>query len=123
MRADRPNFGPGSSASHAIHVRFHSLAPRSCLAADRMAGTQLAITEESARMLRSLNRPNIVAAWVGVLLGVAGAAALSGVSITPGNSALWFAVCVVPPVVMLMVWSGAPPPAMQEILYAVDRRD
>jgi peptidoglycan/LPS O-acetylase OafA/YrhL len=74
-------------------------------------------------MLRSLNRPNIVAAWVGVLLAVAGAAALSGVSITPGDSALWFAVCVVPPVVMLMVWSGAPSPAMQEILYAGDRRD
>jgi hypothetical protein len=73
-------------------------------------------------MLRSLNRRNIVAAWVGVLLAVAGAAALSGVSITPGNSALWFAVCVVPPVVMLMVWHGAPP-AMQEILYAGDRRD
>jgi hypothetical protein len=73
-------------------------------------------------MLRSLNLPNIVAAWVGVLFAVAGAAALSGVSITPGNSALWFAVCVVPPVVM-MVWRGAPPPAMQEILYAVDRRD
>ena len=74
-------------------------------------------------MLRSLNRPNIVAAWVGVLLAVAGAAALSGVSISLDNSALWFAVCVVPPAVMLMVWNGAPPPAMQEILYAVDRRD
>jgi hypothetical protein len=74
-------------------------------------------------MFRSLNRRTIVAAWVGVLLAVAGAAALSGVSITPGNSALWFAVCVVPPVVMLMVWRGAPPATMQEILYAVDRRD
>ncbi len=74
-------------------------------------------------MLSSLNRRNLVAAWVGVLLTVAGAAALSGVSITVGNSALWFAVCVVPPVLMLMVWRGAPPPAMQEILYAVDRRE
>jgi len=74
-------------------------------------------------MLRSLNLPNIVAAWVGVLLAVAGAASLSGVSITADNSALWFAVCVVPPAVMLMVWSGAQPPAMQEILYTVDRRD
>ena len=73
-------------------------------------------------MLRSLNRRNVVAAWVGVLLAVAGAAALSGVSITLGNSALWFAVCVVPPVVMLMVWRGAPP-AMQEMLYAADRRE
>ena len=74
-------------------------------------------------MLSSLNRWNVVAAWVGVLLAAGGAAALSGVSLTLGNSALWFAVCVVPPVVMLMVWRGAPPPAMQEILYAADRRN
>ena len=74
-------------------------------------------------MLRSLNRRNVVAAWVGVLLAVAGAAALSGASLTLDNSALWFAVCVVPPVVMLMVWRGDAPPAMQEVLYAVDRRD
>jgi hypothetical protein len=74
-------------------------------------------------MLRSLNRRNVVVAWVGVLLGVAGAAGLSGVSLTLGNSALWFALCVAPPAVMLMVWRGAPPPSMQEVLYAVDRRD
>ncbi len=73
-------------------------------------------------MLRSPNHRKVVAAWAGVL-AVAGAAALSGVSITLGNSALWFAVCVVPPVFMLMVWRGVPPPAMQEILYAADRRD
>ena len=54
---------------------------------------------------------------------MAGAAALSGASLTLDNSALWFAVCVVPPVVMLMVWRGDAPPAMQEVLYAVDRRD
>jgi len=74
-------------------------------------------------MLRSLNRRNLLAAWVGVLLAIAGAAALSGVSLTIDNSALWFAVCVVPPVVMLMVWRSDAPPAMQEVLYAVDRRD
>jgi hypothetical protein len=60
-------------------------------------------------------RRNVVTAWVGVL-AVTGAAALSGVSITLANSALWFAVCVVPPVVILMVWRGAPP-AMEEILF------
>jgi hypothetical protein len=74
-------------------------------------------------MLSSSDRRNLVAAWIRVLLTVTGAAALSGVSITVGNSALWFAVCVVPPVLMLMVWRGAPPPAMQPILYAVDRRE
>lgn len=84
-------------------------------------GSQLATTERVPLMLRSPNRRNVVA-WAGVL-AVAGAAALSGVPITLGNSALWFAVCVVPPMVVLMVWRGVPPPAMHEILYAADRRD
>jgi hypothetical protein len=40
MRADRPNFGPGSSASHAIHIRINNLA-RSPLVSDRTAESQL----------------------------------------------------------------------------------
>ena len=74
-------------------------------------------------MFRATNRRILVGAWVAVLVAVAGAGALSGVSITIGISALWFAACVVPPAVMLMVWRGAPPPTMAEILYSVDRRD
>src|SRR5258707_5837022 len=33
MGADRPIFGPGSSASHASHFRIHNLAPQSPLTA------------------------------------------------------------------------------------------
>ncbi|HEY3243920.1 MAG TPA: hypothetical protein VGM03_11270 [Phycisphaerae bacterium] len=44
-------------------------------------------------------------------------------SITIGISAFWLVACVVPPAVMLMVWRGAPPPTVAEILHAVDRRD
>ena len=73
-------------------------------------------------MFSSLNCRDLVASWIGVLLTVAVAASLSGASITAVNSALWFAVCVVPPVLMLMVWRGAPPPAKQAVPYAVDRR-
>ena len=72
-------------------------------------------------MFRSPVRRNVVTAWVGVL-AAAGAAALSGVSITLANSALWFAACVAPPVVMLMAWRGAPP-AMEEVACAAGPRD
>jgi hypothetical protein len=74
-------------------------------------------------MSRSIKRRFIVAAWVAAFVTLAGAAALAGVPITVGISALWFAACVVPPAVMLMVWRGAPPPTIAEVLYAVDRRD
>ena len=74
-------------------------------------------------MSRSINRHTVIGVWFAILVAVAGAGALSGVSITIGISALWFIACVVSPAVMLMVWRGAPPPTMQELLYAVDRRD
>jgi hypothetical protein len=74
-------------------------------------------------MFRALNRWILVGAWVAVLVAAAGAGALSGVSLTVGVTVLWFAACVVPPAVMLMVWRGAPPPTMAEILHSVDRRD
>jgi hypothetical protein len=65
-----------------------------------------------------MNLRILVGAWVAVLVALAATAALSGVSITVGISALWFAACVVLPAVMLMVWRGAPPPTMAEILHA-----
>jgi hypothetical protein len=74
-------------------------------------------------MSRSINRRTVIGVWFAVLVAVAGAGALSGVSITIGISALWFVACVVPPAVMLMVWRGAPPPTVAEILHAVNRRD
>ena len=74
-------------------------------------------------MSRSINRRTVIGVWLAVLVAVAGAGALSGMSITIGTSVLWLFACVVPPAVMLMVWRGAPPPTVAEILHAVDRRD
>jgi hypothetical protein len=73
--------------------------------------------------VESINRRPVIGVWFAVLVAMAGAGALSGVSITIGISALWFVACVVPPAVTLMVWRGAPPPTVAEILHAVDRRD
>ena len=74
-------------------------------------------------MFHAINLRVLVCAWVALLIAVAGAAAVSGLPITAGLGGLWLAACVVPPAVMLLVWRGAPPPTMAEILYAVDRRD
>ena len=37
-------------------------------------------------------------------------------------SPLWFFAAIVPPAVMFLVWRGAPPPTIAEVIYAVDRR-
>ena len=74
-------------------------------------------------MFKALNPRTVIAAWAAVLIAIAGTAALAGVPITVSVTALWFAACIVPPAVMLLVWRGAPPPTMAEILHAVDKRD
>ena len=74
-------------------------------------------------MFTLITHGRLIGAWVAILVAVAGAAALSGVSITVGTFELWFVACVVLPVVMLMVCRGAPPPTIAEVLHAVDRRD
>jgi hypothetical protein len=74
-------------------------------------------------MFKAVSPRTLVAAWAAVFVAIAVTAVASGVAITVSISALWLAACVVPPAVMLMVWRGAPPPTIAEVLYAVHRRD
>jgi hypothetical protein len=71
-------------------------------------------------MFRSRNRALALGAWLALFVGIAAAGALSGAAFTLSAGAFWFAACVVPPVVMLAVWRGAPPLTVAEVLHAVD---
>jgi hypothetical protein len=73
-------------------------------------------------MFRSTNRRVTIGVWFGLLVAVAGVGLLSGVPFTMRSGAFWFFVCSVPPAVMLMVWRGAPPPTVAEVIYAVDQK-
>ena len=68
-------------------------------------------------MFESIERHTAIGVWIAALVAIAGVGALSGVSITVGASMLWLVACVVPPAVTLMVWRGAPPPTVAEILH------
>jgi hypothetical protein len=46
---------------------------------------------------------------------------LLGIGVTVSNAELWLAVCMVPPAVMLLVWRGAPPITVAELLHAVNK--
>jgi hypothetical protein len=74
-------------------------------------------------MFQSDERYTVIGVWIAALVAVAVVGALSGISITVGASVLWLAACVVPPAVTLIVWQGAPPPTVAEILHTVHRRD
>jgi hypothetical protein len=72
-------------------------------------------------MSNAPNRGTIIGVWFAVLAVVAGAGAVGGAAITMGTPALLLVACLVPPAIMLMVWRGAPPPTVAELLHAVDR--
>jgi hypothetical protein len=74
-------------------------------------------------MFRSLTRSTVIGLWLAALVVLAAVGVFSGVALTLDNGALWLVACLAPPSVMLMVWRGAPPPTVAEILYAVDKRD
>ena len=74
-------------------------------------------------MFSSTNRRIIVSVWLATVAALAGIGALSGVALTFGTSLLWIAAGVVPPGIMLMVWQGAPPPTVAEILHTAERRE
>jgi hypothetical protein len=74
-------------------------------------------------MFTGITRQRLVGLWVAILAVVAAAAVVAGMPLTIATGALWVVACVVPPGVMLMVWRGAPPPTIAEILHAVDRRE
>jgi hypothetical protein len=74
-------------------------------------------------MFSSVNRWSVISAWLAVFVTAASIGALSGISVTIGAGVLWLLACVMPPAVILMVWRGAPPPTVAEVLHAVEGHD
>jgi hypothetical protein len=71
-------------------------------------------------MLNDITRSGLVALWfAAVAVGLACVAAV-GVSVGASTTALLLALSVVPPAIMLLVWRGAPPQTVGEILYAAN---
>jgi hypothetical protein len=56
-------------------------------------------------------------AWLVLLAVVAGVGRLVGVPATPGFTLLFLAAAVLPPAILLVVFRGAPPRTINEVLY------
>jgi hypothetical protein len=72
-------------------------------------------------MLKNFPRGRIAGAWCAAVMVLGAYGVVSGASLTVGNAELWLLTCLVPPAVMLLVWRGAPPQTVAELLRAVDR--
>jgi hypothetical protein len=72
-------------------------------------------------MLKNLSRVQMAGLWCAAVITIAAACIAGGAPTTSGAVELWLAACLVPPAVMLLVWRGAPPVTVAELLHDVNR--
>ena len=70
-------------------------------------------------MLNRMSRAQLAAAWCAALIVLGALGVAAGAALTIGNGEWWLAACLVPPAVMLLVWSGPPPLTVAELLHTV----
>lgn len=71
-------------------------------------------------MLSNITRAQMAGAWCLMVIVVGACSVIAGAAMTVGNGALLLVTCVVPPIVMLFVWRGAPPLTVAELLQSVN---
>jgi len=73
-------------------------------------------------MLKDMTPSKVIQIWfVAVALVVVAAVAI-GASVTVGTGVMLLALCLVPPVIVVMLWPGVQPPTAAEVLHDADRR-
>jgi hypothetical protein len=71
-------------------------------------------------MLKNASRTQLVGAWVATVILLMACSVVAGASLTTGAGELWLAAAVVPPAIMWLLWRGAPPVTVAELLHTVD---
>ena len=72
-------------------------------------------------MLKDISRARVAGMWVAAVIVMAAFSVAWGIALTVNSGAVWLVACLVPPAVMLLVWRGAPPVTVAELLYSVNR--
>jgi hypothetical protein len=71
-------------------------------------------------MWKSISRAQLVAAWLMAVAVLTACGVVLGLDVTLSSGILLVATSLVPPAVMLLVWRGAPPFTIAELLHSVD---
>ena len=71
-------------------------------------------------MWNNISRLRMVGMWCALVLLIAAVSVVAGVAMTLATVGWFLAICLIPPVVMLFVWRGAPPPTVAELLHSVN---
>ena len=71
-------------------------------------------------MLKDISRTRLAVVWCAAVIVIGAAGVVAGMPITVGYAVLLLVVGVAPPAVMLLIWRGAPPQTVAEVLYSTD---
>ena len=71
-------------------------------------------------MLNNISRLRLIGVWCALVLVIAAGGVVMGVPMTLATIGWLLAIGLIPPVVMLFVWRGAPPPTVAELLHSVN---
>ena len=70
-------------------------------------------------MLKEMSRTRLVGFWFAAVAVIIAWVVTAGVNVAVSTAALLLTMCLVAPAIMLLIWRGAPPPAIGELLYSV----
>jgi hypothetical protein len=74
-------------------------------------------------MLKNITRSRLIQVWFVAVLLVAVAGISFGMSVTVSTGAMLFAMSLVPPAMVLLLWPGVQSPTVGDVLRDSDRRD
>ena len=72
-------------------------------------------------MLKDMSRARLAGAWCAAVIVIGACGVVAGAAITASNGELLVVACLGPPALMLLVWRGAPPVTVAELLCFVNR--
>jgi hypothetical protein len=71
-------------------------------------------------MVKNVSRAQWAGRWLAAIVVMFASSIVLGGSTTGNATALWLFACLAPPTVMMLVWRGAPPLTVAEVLYQVN---
>ena len=74
-------------------------------------------------MLKNLSRERVIVAWFVVVVMAFAGALMVGATATPSTWILFVCLGLAPPALSLVIWRGAPPPTVAEILHTASARE
>ena len=71
-------------------------------------------------MLKEISRTRLVGFWFAAVAVITASVVTAGVDVAVSTATLLLTLSLVPPAIVLLLWRGAPPPTVGELLYSVN---